>query len=50
MAYFAQLDENNNVMFMHQGRGTTKLRGEYYKQGKIMNPEWIKICESILTL
>ena len=43
------LDENNNVMFMHQGRGTTKSRGQYYKQGKIMNPEWIKLCESILT-
>lgn len=42
------LDENNNVMFMHQGRGTTKLRGQYYKQGKIMNPEWIKLCEIIL--
>lgn len=39
------LDRNNNVMFMHQGRGTSKYTGSYSNQQKITTSEWLKICK-----
>ena len=42
------IDSKNNVMLMHQGRGTTKYTLEYNTQGKLKTFEWIKLCNSIL--
>ena len=35
-------------MYIHQGRGTSKLMKSYFKPGKINTEEWFKICNSIL--
>jgi hypothetical protein len=43
------LDSNNQIMYMHLGRGTTKKQGTYYKQGKKLYSDWIEICEQILS-
>lgn len=42
------LDENNQVIFMHQGRGTTKHQGNYANAQKISTAEWINLCSHIL--
>lgn len=42
------LDSNDKVMFIHQGRGTTKHSGKYHNYGKIKTDEWLAICNRIL--
>lgn len=43
------LDTNNKVMFIHQGRGTTKTHNMVNTaNGKMRTDEWIKFCESII--
>jgi len=42
------VDRNNNVMYMHLGRGTTKQQGRYYKPGKVTHDTWLEICEELL--
>jgi len=42
------LDENNNVMFMHQGRGTSKYSNSYHNPQKIMTSTWIEICKKVI--
>ena len=42
------LDSENNVMFIHQGRGTTKHNGKYQNFGKITTQTWLSICNRIL--
>ena len=42
------LNSDNNVMFMHLGRGTTKKHGQYFKSGKISHDRWIAICNEVL--
>jgi len=42
------LDSNNDVMFMHLGRGTTKQQGRYFKPGKITHDRWVSICSEVL--
>ena len=43
------LDSDNNVMFMHLGRGTTKKHGQYRRRGKISHAEWLDICDKVLS-
>lgn len=40
------LDSQNKVMYMHQGRGTSKYAGIYENQQKISTVEWLKICRN----
>jgi hypothetical protein len=42
------LDSDNNIMYMHLGRGTTKQQGRYYKSGKISHDQWLSICNEAL--
>jgi hypothetical protein len=42
------LDSKGNVMFIHQGRGTTKYSNVYSNSGKMMTESWIKFCNKIL--
>jgi hypothetical protein len=42
------LDSTNNVMFMHQGRGTTKYSNLYTNPKKISTEQWMKICNKII--
>jgi hypothetical protein len=42
------LDSKNDVMFIHQGRGTSKYSNEYSSPHKIMTNQWIDICEKII--
>ena len=42
------LDGNNNVMFMHLGRGIEKQFGKYYKPNRIYFPQWVEFCENII--
>jgi hypothetical protein len=40
--------ETNKVIYMHQGRGTSKLSGQYSVSGKLSTDEWFNICNSII--
>jgi hypothetical protein len=42
------LDRENNVMFIHQGRGTTKYVGDYYSPQKMTTADWLKFCSSFI--
>ena len=42
------LDRSGNVMYIHQGRGTTKYTNENKAVGKISTRQWIEICEYVL--
>lgn len=42
------LDDNNNVMFIHQGRGTTKYSNSYFAPNKIMTKDWLEFCDKFL--
>ena len=44
------LDRENKVMFIHQGRGTTKYVGNYFSPQKIMTNDWLKLCNSLIQL
>ena len=37
------LDDYNNVIFMHLGRGTLKTAGTYYKTNRVMLNEWLSL-------
>ena len=39
---------NHEVIYIHQGRGTTKLMKKYFKPGKIDTEAWLVICKYIL--
>ena len=41
-------EKSNNVIYMHQGRGTSKLFKRYFKPGKVDTESWLKICDKIL--
>ena len=45
------LDSNNNVMFIHQGRGTSKISKAYIDatSKKISTDGWIKMCNQIIS-
>jgi hypothetical protein len=42
------LDSDNNVMFIHQGRGTSKYSNSYHNPQKIMTSKWIELCKSAI--
>lgn len=42
------LDSKNNVMFIHQGRGTTKYSNTYMNPKKIATTQWLNICKDIV--
>jgi len=42
------LDGQNNVMFIHQGRGTTKYTGAYSSPQKIMTNDWLLFCSQFV--
>jgi len=39
------LDADNNVMWMHLGRGTPKTQGVYNKPNRVYLPGWVEFCE-----
>jgi len=43
------LGPNNDIIFMHLGRGTSKQQNAYYKEGKMLHSEWLRRCEEILS-
>ena len=42
------LDRNNNIMFMHLGRGIEKQFGKYHKPNRVYFPQWVEFCENII--
>jgi len=44
------LDDDNNVIFMHMGRGIPKTIGTYQKAGpeRVYLKDWVKFCEGIV--
>ena len=38
------LDSQGNVMFIHQGRGTSKYTGSYSNEAKVMTKPWLEFC------
>lgn len=43
------LDSNNNVMFIHQGRGTTKTHNMVNRSnGKLGTEDWLILCSKII--
>lgn len=44
------LDRENKVMFIHQGRGTTKYAGSYFSPQKMMTNDWLRFCNNIIQL
>jgi len=42
------VNDDYEVIFMHQGRGTTKHQNNYHKPGKIMTQDWLLLCQKIL--
>jgi hypothetical protein len=45
------LDSNDSVMFIHQGRGTSKMSGAYNAAAnkKVSTDEWIDLCNQIIS-
>jgi len=45
------LDSNDTVMFIHQGRGTSKMNGAYNSiaNKKVSTEEWISLCNQIIS-
>lgn len=43
------INENNEVVFMHLGRGIPKTEGTYNKPGKTGLEKWTKFCNGILS-
>lgn len=42
------LDSNNKVMYIHQGRGTSKYFGSYQNPAKITTKQWLEITRNYL--
>lgn len=42
------LDDKGNVLYIHTGRGTVKMIGNYKKENKTTFKEWVKFAEKIL--
>lgn len=42
------LDSKGKVMYIHQGRGTTKNAKQYHHPGKMMTEEWIMFCRKLM--
>jgi len=42
------LDSAGRIMFIHQGRGTTKYTNENRAIGKISTQQWIEFCQRVL--
>ena len=40
--------DDHEVIYIHQGRGTSKLLNSYHKPGKINTHTWINLCKYIL--
>jgi hypothetical protein len=44
------INDNNEVLYLHLGRGMTKIRGQYHKKGRILYSGWKSFIENnILT-
>ncbi len=41
-------DTSNEVIYIHQGRGTSKLMKNYFKPGKINTEVWLALCNVVL--
>jgi hypothetical protein len=39
------VNEKNEVIFMHLGRGSVKMAGHYRKPGKVLKDEWVRFCQ-----
>ena len=42
------IDKDNNVIFMHLGRGIEKTQGLYKEKNKVLFADWVDFCENIL--
>ena len=42
------IDKDNNVIFMHLGRGIVKTQGLYKEKNKVLLEDWVDFCETIL--
>ena len=42
------VDENNNVIFMHLGRGIPKTQGQCWKKKWVSLAQWIEFCNRVL--
>ncbi len=42
------VNHNNKVIFMHLGRGTPKLHGNYTKSGRVSTQEWCDLLQDHL--
>lgn len=40
------IDEDNNVIFLHLGRGTRKQYNQYHQSGKVYFEDWVKFVNS----
>jgi len=41
--------KKNKVIYVHLGRGTMKMFGKYYKQGKVYYKDWYDLCSAIIS-
>lgn len=41
-------EKTNEVIYIHQGRGTSKLNKSYFRIGKIATDQWFALCDAIL--
>jgi len=42
------IDDSDNVMFMHLGRGIPKQFNQYKKPNRVYFPQWVEFCNKIL--
>ena len=42
------LDTNNNIMFMHLGRGIPKTQNSYSKPNRVYLPQWYDFCDRLI--